>query len=949
MELRRQISARILEVLEGHPEGLSITDLVRSVDINRNTAARYLENLLLSGQVEMRRFGMAKMYTLAKRLPVSSVLSLSSEMVLQLDAGQRVLYANEPLLTLLGAQAKDLFGKNIVFTPFSLVFEDEFSILAEKFTRGLKGEEWHGELSCPKQEKVFFCRVTPTVSNEGKKSVTVLLEDISDQKRDEERIRESEARLRSIFRVSPVGIGVAENRVFLEVNNRFCQMTGYSEGELVGKSVRMLYSSEEAFNNVGVEYIRQIRQSGASSIETRWIKKDRTVIDILLGSTPLDPANISGGITFMALDITERNKAERALKESEARLQLALSGSETGMWELEIPSLKGSIDERAAAVLGYQIRNIGSFRADWDALSHPDDVPLIHQRLADYLEGRTSIFESEHRMRHKSGEWKWVVGRGKVTGSLPDGSCKRISGTLQDITARKQVERELQESEDRYRSLAEASRDLIFVIDRDDRVEYVNSYAAAIMGLPADHVIGQKRSALFSGEQGQHQAQGLRRVFETGKPGRSEGAMEISGSVHWFDHFLMPIKNPNGMVTSVLGVSRDITGRKQTEQALQESEERYRKLVEILPDAVFLHQDGRIIYANQAAVHILGATNEHDLLGKNILDFVKPEYRDVVRGHIARDLHGEVTPSLELQMSRVDGSPIVVEGRGVATTIDGRPSVLVVVNDIAERKRIEEVRRESEEQLLQREQQYRFIVDNSLDIISLMTPDHICTYVSPAVTPLLGYAGMEVVGRPLLTMVHPDDLGNISGKLAAIARNGVDNLSLTFRIRHRDGHYLWFETMTTVIRDDRTGQVREFLSISRDLTVRKEAEEALVASEERYRCLLGQLFDAVAIHKDKKIAFLNLRAARILGAATPEDLVGRSIFDLIHPDSRKDLEERIRMITTDPSQPAPLLQEKFFRADGTVVTVEVMAIQITDNGLPAIQVMFREIASPEPE
>ena len=83
MVLSREITARIREVLEKHPDGLSITDLVESVDINRNTAGRYLENLLLSGQVEMRRFGMAKMYTLAKRLPVSSVLSLSSELVIQ--------------------------------------------------------------------------------------------------------------------------------------------------------------------------------------------------------------------------------------------------------------------------------------------------------------------------------------------------------------------------------------------------------------------------------------------------------------------------------------------------------------------------------------------------------------------------------------------------------------------------------------------------------------------------------------------------------------------------------------------------------------------------------------------------------------------------------------------------------------------------------------------------
>lgn len=115
MVLRREVTARIKEVLGKHPEGLSITDLVKSVDINRNTAGRYLENLLLSGQVEMRRFGMSKMYTLTKRLPVSSVLSISSELILQLNLGQRVVYANDPLLAFLGITMEDIRGKNIEF------------------------------------------------------------------------------------------------------------------------------------------------------------------------------------------------------------------------------------------------------------------------------------------------------------------------------------------------------------------------------------------------------------------------------------------------------------------------------------------------------------------------------------------------------------------------------------------------------------------------------------------------------------------------------------------------------------------------------------------------------------------------------------------------------------------------------------------------------------------
>ena len=685
MVLSREITARIREVLEKHPEGLSITDLVGSVDINRNTAGRYLENLLLSGQVEMRRFGMAKMYTLAKRLPVSSVLSLSSELVMQLDFSQRVFYANDPLLSFIGVSATELFGKNIEFTSFSIVFEDVFPELLDRIRSGLKGEEWRGELARPVRGKFFLCRIAPTVTGEGRKGVSVLLEDISDRKRDEERIRQSEIR---------------------------------------------------------------------------------------------------------------------------------------------------------------------------------------------------------------------------------------------------------------YRTLAESSRDLIFVIGKDDRVEYVNSYAAAVLGMPADLVVGKRRSPLFSHELTLHQAQELHRVFETGKAGRGESAMEIAGSIHWFDHYLMPILDAQGHVTAVLGVSRDITERREAERALQESEDRNRKLVEISPDAVFLHQEGKITYVNPAMVRLIGADRAEDLLGKGILDLVLPEYREAVMANVIKDLKGEVTPPMELQMRRADGTSVIVEGRGVSTFIDGSPAVLVAINDITERyqaglalkmseeryrsvfentgaattiveentiitlanheferlsgytkreiegkkswtefvvkkdleymlarhyqrregvapprqyefgfiKKNGDVRRVfitidlipgttqavasliditdrtlADKQLLQREQQYRFIADNSLDIINRQTPECICTYVSPAITPVLGYTELEVLGKSVLSMVHPDDIGMVQRDLKAIAQNGSSHATSTFRFRHKQGHFLWFESMTKIIRDEKTGQVLEFLSISRDITARKQS------------------------------------------------------------------------------------------------------------------------------
>ena len=145
--------------------------------------------------------------------------------------------------------------------------------------------------------------------------------DVTERKRTEEIIRTSEDKMRSIFRVAPTGIGVVRDRVIQEVNPTVCEITGYSQEELTGKSAQVLYPSREEYELVGKVKYAQIAQHGTGSVETKWQKKDGTIIDILLSSTPIDTSDLSKGVTFTALDITER-------KASEARIQHLLTEKE---------------------------------------------------------------------------------------------------------------------------------------------------------------------------------------------------------------------------------------------------------------------------------------------------------------------------------------------------------------------------------------------------------------------------------------------------------------------------------------------------------------------------------------------------------------------------------------------------------------------------------------------
>jgi len=131
--------------------------------------------------------------------------------------------------------------------------------------------------------------------------------------------------LRSIIRAAPTGIGVVSNRVIMQVNEKICQMTGYDAGELIGKSARMLYPEQADYEFVGQEKYQQIHESGTGTVETRWRCKSGRIIDVLLSSTPMDPGNLEKGVTFTALDITERKEAERKVLIYQQRLQKLVS------------------------------------------------------------------------------------------------------------------------------------------------------------------------------------------------------------------------------------------------------------------------------------------------------------------------------------------------------------------------------------------------------------------------------------------------------------------------------------------------------------------------------------------------------------------------------------------------------------------------------------------------
>jgi PAS domain S-box-containing protein len=248
-------------------------------------------------------------------------------------------------------------------------------------------------------------------------------------------LREGEATLRSIFRAAPTGIGMVCDRVIQQANERLCEITGYTREELVGKSARILYGTDEDFEYVGREKYAQIREQNTGTVETRWQRKDGTMIDVLLSSTPIDPNDLSMGVTFTALDITSRKQVERDLRESEEQYRSLFKNNHSIMLLIDLGTAN-IVDANPAAVSFYGW--------SYETLIRKkiiDINTLTEEQVFDEIKKAKMEQRKQFYFRHclASGEIRDVE---VYSGPIKVHGRELLYSIVHDITARKKAEEE---------------------------------------------------------------------------------------------------------------------------------------------------------------------------------------------------------------------------------------------------------------------------------------------------------------------------------------------------------------------------------------------------------------------------------------------------------------------------------------------------------------------------
>ncbi len=422
---------------------------------------------------------------------------------------------------------------------------------------------------------------------------------------------------------------------------------------------------------------------------------------------------------------------------------------------------------------------------------------------------------------------------------LKRGEIRGVTIVMIDITNRKQTERNLVIQKAYLEQLVESAPEAIAFVDTKNIVLRINREFTHLFGYEAAESVGQNLDALVVPEEKCEEGKWLDEEAERGAITSIETVRRRKdGSRIEVSLLVSPVNVAENQI-AVYCIYRDITRRKRAEEELRESEERYRRLVELSPDAVWVRRGEKIIFINSAGVKLLGATAPDEVVGKSALDLMHPSHRAVAARRMAElQSPGQTVPFLEEKLVRLDGSVVDVEIAATSFKIGKETASQVIVHDLTERKR-------AERELLAAETRFRLLVEQ-LPAITYMAgfgAEGDWSYVSPQIEAILGFTPTEWVADPKLwfRQLHPEDAAKVIG-LEETCRMSGQPYSAEYRLQAKDGKYHWFTDIATVVRN--ANGIESLQGVMTDVTETKMLEAQFRQSQKMEA--VGQLAGGIA-------------------------------------------------------------------------------------------------------
>jgi PAS domain S-box-containing protein len=684
----------------------------------------------------------------------------------------------------------------------------------------------------------------------------------------EDELRKSQERYRCVVEDSPgLLCRFLPDGEIVFVNAAYCEYFGKTSEELVGRKFTSLIPEEDrqavldrilslTVDSPSMTHEHKVTAPDGQARWQRWT--NRALFD-----------EQGRAVLFQSFgqDITEQKKAEEALRYSEERFRLAMETTNDALWDWNMVTDEVYRNPRHDTMLGYEPGELSASQEEWDKRIHPDDRALVLGAIKAHLAGKSDSVKIEYRLKTKSGDYIWVLGRGKVVAHNDDGAPVRMIGTNIDITERKKAEKELRDSKDLLEKTFCGLDSAIFILDyeRPPHIIDCNPAAPNILGYAKSEMLGRTTDFLHVNEQTLLEFQ--KALYPAVKTQGHLSSFEFrmkrkDGRIFPTEHSVFPLTNNEGEHTGWVSVVQDITERKKAEDALRISEEKYKTLVESSSDSIcVIDEAGVFVFANRSAAEAIGARLE-DVVGKTMWDLFPKDVADRRMADVWEVIKTQQSKSI-IRLTELRGQIFwyhtnLLPIRGGS----GKTVVMGVARDIDKLKRAEE-----------KISTLSSAVEQSIDGVAMGDVESQLLYVNDAFARMHGYTPEEMVGMKAANLYAQDQVDRYERVFAQIRKDG----SYTGEVRHirKDGTDFPCYVSVTLVKNE-AGEVTGTVAVCRDMAESKRREEELTRYREQMAraeqlASLGTLSATVAHQITQPLTVIRLSLDNLL-----DELMGTS-------------------------------------------------------------------------
>jgi len=636
-------------------------------------------------------------------------------------------------------------------------------------------------------------------------------------------LQENEASFRLMFASNPLPMWVYDLKTlkFLEVNDVAVENYGYTRDEFLQMTIADIRPFEDQARLQ--EDIARDRPALQHSGQWQHRLKDGRVIDVEIISHTLELSGKRAALV-VAQDITQRKQAEAALRESESLKAAILASALDCIITIDYQGRIIEFNPAALATFGYSLEDV------------------LGKEMVDLI--IPPAFREQHRHGFTrylaTGESKILGKRLELTGLRADGSEFPVeltiqhvpssdppifTGFLRDITERKQA----QAQNNFHARLLRHVNDAVIATDVKFYITAWNRAAERTYGWTAEEAMGRNAAEMMSsGLNDEQRTKAVERLKE-GSTSRSERIHHRKdGQPIYVEANTIALTDERGKMTGYVSVNRDITERKRAEE-----QNRFQaNLVANVSDAIIaVDMQFNVQSWNPAAEAMYGWKAE-EALERPSKEILETDFLETTREAVTKQVMEKGHWLGEVLQQRRDGTSIpTLSSLSLYKDSEGKPAGVIAVNrDITERK-------QAEEALAASERRFRALVENSSMLINLINREGVLTYVSPSSAYVVGFTPKEMVGRKVVEFLHPDEIHDKERPLPNMFRSPGTVVKSERRVRHKDGTWRWVEGYSTNLLDDQA--VGALVFNYRDITDRKQAEEALRESESHAHSLLN--------------------------------------------------------------------------------------------------------------